>query len=151
MITQDVIATGDELLAEVHLKIATARVVLIQGLGDQPLRLCLSARNDPFKMWARLRDKHTVCNTATRVQLQTPLARMVYFGQMMQDFIEAFEHIFNRLSSMGSQVPAQLQVAMFLVSFTDKNTSKFGHSMASLQSKHDNLDSETATARLLQE
>lgn len=110
MIMEDVIGTGDELSAEVQLKIATTRAVLIQGLGDRPLWLCLSARTDPVKTWSRLRDRYAVSNTATRVQLQARLARMVYSGQMMQDFIDPFEEIFNRLSSMGSQVPVSTVV-----------------------------------------
>ena len=102
-------------------------------------------------MWQRLKDRYAVSNTATRVQLQSKLSRMLYKNQSMQDFVDDFEEIFNRLSAMGSSVSEELQVAMFLSSFGDKNKSQFGSVIASLQTRQESLDWETATATLIQE
>ena len=35
-------------------EIATACAIIIQGLGEKPLRLCLADQNDPYRMWHRL-------------------------------------------------------------------------------------------------
>ena len=130
---------------------AIARAVLIQGMGDRPLRLCLSAKENPYRMWVRLRERYAVSNTATKVQMQSKLTRMSYTGQPMQDYIDAFEEIFNRLAAMESDVAEDLQVAMVLASFGDKNKSSFGHVLAALQTIQEKLDWETVTASLLQE
>ena len=52
---------------------------------------------------------------------------------------------------MKNDVAEDLQVAMLLASFGDKNFSPFGYTISTRQSIQDNLDWETATATLLQE
>ena len=78
VVETDVLTTDVPLTAEITKQVATARAVIIQGLGDRPLRLCLNFRNNPYKMWTRLRDRYAVSNTATRVQLHTKMSRMSY-------------------------------------------------------------------------
>lgn len=131
-------------------KISTACAIIIQGLGDKPLRLCLGERTDPFRMWKRLNDRYAVSNTATRVQLQSKLSKLSYTGQVMGDYVDSFEDIFNRLAGMNSPISEELQVAMFLSSLGDLNRSKFGHTISALQNVQDKLSWETAIARLLQ-
>lgn len=79
----------------------------------------MSPKEDPFGMWERLRERYAVSNTATNLKLQSRLVRMNYSRQPMQDYMEAFEEIFNRLAAMKSDVSEDLQVAMLLVSFGD--------------------------------
>lgn len=74
---------------ETQKAIATARATVIQGLGDRPLRLCLSERDNPHKMWLRLKNRYALSNTATRVQLQSKLSRMNYWNQPMSDFLDS--------------------------------------------------------------
>lgn len=82
---------------------ATARAVSIQGLGDPPLILCLSERENPHRMWLRLRDRYAVLNTASRAQLETKLSQMMYQGQSMSNYIDGCEEIFDRLAAKNSQ------------------------------------------------
>ena len=149
VIENDVLSEG-EVDTELQKKICSACAVIIQGLGDKPLRLCLADRSDPFKMWKRLRERYAVSNTATRVQLQSKLSKLLYAGQVMGDYVDLFEDIFNRLAGMDCPISEELQVAMFLSSFGDVNRSKFGHAISSLQNIQDSLPWETVTARLLQ-
>lgn len=149
--TQEDVLAGQALSEEVKKKVATARAVLIQGLGDRPLRMCLVARNDPFRMWKRLQDRYAVSNTATKVQLQAKLSRTSYKSESMQDYVDHFEETFNRLSAMGSEVAEDMQVAMLLASFGDKRSSPFGHVLSALQTRDTELDWETVTSTLLQE
>lgn len=69
----------------------------------------------------------------------------------MQDYLNAFEETFNRLGSVESVVTEDMQVAMLLASFGDKNRSPFVHAHSSLQRVHENLHWETETAMPLQE
>ena len=78
MIHADPLESPDSVDDDARQKIATARAVIIQGLGDRPLRLCLSVKENPFKMWSRLKERYAVSNTATKVQLQSRLSRMSY-------------------------------------------------------------------------
>ena len=140
-------APGEEVLKQISI----SRAVLIQGLGDGPLRLCLCVKYNPYKIWNRLKDRYAVSNTATRVQIQTKFSRMSYKGQSLQDYVDSYEEIFNHIAAMNSKVADDVQVAMLLASFGDKNRSTFGIAIASLQSMQESFDWETATAVLLQE
>lgn len=64
VLQSDVLDTETELTNEQKKHIATARAMLIQGIGDRPLRLCLSAKDNPQRMWVRLRERYAVSNTA---------------------------------------------------------------------------------------
>ena len=131
--------------------IASSRAIIIEGLGDRPLRLCLSEKENPYRMWIRLRERYAVSNTATKVQLQARLSRTTYQGQSMPDYIDGYEEIFNRLAAMNSAIPEYLQIAMLLASFGDKTQSIYGHVVASLQSIQEEVSWDTVTVRLLQE
>ena len=150
VVTVDLLSSA-EISDELSKKISKARAIIIQGLGDRPLRLCLSVKTDPYKMWSKLRDRYAVSNTATKVQLQTRLSSMSYQEQSMQDYVDTFEEIFNRLAAMQSEIAEDLQVAMLLASFGDKSKSLFGYLIASMQAVQESLDWETATANLIQE
>ena len=97
-------------------------------------------KDNPFKIWKRLNVRYVVTNTTTKVRLQTRLAPMSYEGQSMQDYVDAFKEILNRLTAMKSEIAEDLQVAMLLASFGDKNKSIFGYSIAALQTSQDELD-----------
>ena len=71
LIERDVLSGNNEPDEGTVKHISTARAVLIQGMGDRSMRLCLTVRENPFAMWSRLKDRYTVFNTATRLQLQT--------------------------------------------------------------------------------
>lgn len=67
MIEDDILGRNEEITVEIKQKVADARVTIILGLGDKPLKLCLPVKNDPFKMWARLKEKYDIANTAMKV------------------------------------------------------------------------------------
>lgn len=98
-----------------------------------------------------LQERYAVSNIVTRVQLQTKLSRMAYENQPMADFIDGYEEAFNRLAAMDSPVAEELQVAMLLSAFGDKNKSPFGQVVTSLQTMSGIVPWEVTNARLLQE
>lgn len=145
------VSAGLDVSAEDRKAVAQACAVLIQGLGYKPLRPCLVDRTNAFKMWKTLSERYSVVNVVTRVQLQTRLAKLSYQGQIMSDFVDSFEEIFNRLAAMNSLIDDSMQVAMSLASFGDRSQSPYGQVIALLQTMGGDLTWETVTSRLLQE
>lgn len=81
VVEADVIGNADAdvpLSDEIQKNVAKARAVIMQGLGDNPLRLCLNDRENPHAMWNLLKDRYAVVNVATKVQLHYQLARLSY-------------------------------------------------------------------------
>ena len=72
---------------EKKLQIATARSIVIQSLGDNLLRICLSKKHNPFRMWILLTDRYAVPNIATRFQIQSRFSNLRYGRQRRTDFI----------------------------------------------------------------
>ena len=59
----DVLNRTGEPNDEVRKQITTARAIVFQGLGDGPVRFCLSAKENHFQIWKRLKDRYAVSNT----------------------------------------------------------------------------------------
>lgn len=152
VLTDVVGAAGEnDLSDEQTLGVSEAISIIIQGLGDKPLRLCARTENNPFVMWTKLRERYHVSNVVTKVQLQTRLTKLRYASQIMSDFIDSFEEFFNRLAGMSSEIKEYMQIAMLLVSLGDKVHSQYGQVIASLQTIGETLTWETVSSRLLQE
>ena len=128
-----------DLLADESVKEETTKscamviAIVIQGLRYKPLRLCLGDKDNPFAMWKRLREHHSVSNLASRVKLQSKLARIQYNQKAIGDYIDGFEEILNRLAGIGSAISEDMQLAMVLSSFGDLNKSPFGSIISLLQ------------------
>lgn len=58
----------------------------------------------------------------------------------MDDYMDSVEEIFNHLAGMANTIAQDLQIAMLLAYFGDKNTSPFGHVLSSLQLIQEKLD-----------
>lgn len=135
----------------VSLRIAKARAVIMQGLGETPMRMCLGVKNNPFSMWKRLQERYAASNVETKVQLQSQLSRTRYRGQRMPDYITHFEGILNRLEMMQYIRSEYMQVTMLLASFGDKETSPFGNVINTIQGTEKAVSRDGAISRLMQE
>ena len=131
--------------------VAKASAVIMQGLGDNPLRLCLQERENPHAMWNLLKERYAVVNVATKVQLQYQMARLCYNNQAMSAYIDQFQTIFNKLAAIGSPVDDDTKVATLLASFGDKSKSPYGQLVTALQATDTAVSWNATTARLLQE
>ena len=154
VVETDVFGTSSETntLSENSKKtIAKARAVIMQGLGDNPLRLCLQERGNPDSMWKLLKDRYDVVNVATKVQLHYQLARLSYSNQTMSIYIDQFQTIFNKQAGIGSLLDEDTKVATLLASFGDNSESPYGQLVTALQTGENSVSWNTATARLLQE
>lgn len=73
VVTNNMLKEGTDKVSRSDLmtnSISTARFIIIQDLVDRLLRLCLSVKHNPFKMWTRLKGRTSVSSTAMQVQLQ---------------------------------------------------------------------------------
>lgn len=131
--------------------ITKARAIIIHGLENKPLRMCLPDKSNPFRMWMTLNERHAVSNIGTRVQLQSKLSLTAYRGQRMTEFIDDSESVFNHMVAMNSPVSEEPYVDMLLASLEEKHKSAYGHMVAVIHSSENSLKWETRTSRLLQE
>lgn len=102
-------------------------------------------------MWKRLMDPYAVTNVVTRAQLLTRLSKLSYRSQVMSDYIDNFEEIFNRLAGMEASMTEDMQVEIFMASFGDKGRFTYGQVIASFQTIEENISWEVVTYRMLQE
>ena len=154
VVATNVVGTADDdnpLAAETVLKVSKARALIMQGLDSKPLRICLSDKDNPYDMWSKLRERYAVSNISTQIQLQMKLNRLRYSDQVMTDFVDQFEEIFNRLEGMKCPYAESMQVAILLSAFGEKSKSSCGPVVAALQTTEGVLTWESVTARLLQE
>lgn len=62
--------TRDEIPEEFQSKLEEAFEIIVRGgLGDKPLRLCLTETKNPSVLFRKLKERYAVANVATRVQL----------------------------------------------------------------------------------
>ena len=111
---------------------AKSKATIMQGLGDNPLRVCLHERNNPYRMLKILNDRYVVVNVALTVQVQYQLSWLVYGNQKMTSFVDQFQTIFNRLAGINSAIPQDMQVANLLAISGDKSKLPFGHVVEAL-------------------
>ena len=122
VVENDIVGTADAsilLIEEVKKNVAKSRAVIMQGLGDNPLRLFLQERENPHIMWNILKERYAVVNVATKVQLHYQLDRLNYSNQTMSVYIDQFQTIFNKMAAVGSTVDDDTKVATLLASFGD--------------------------------
>ena len=154
VVENDVVGTADAstpLSEEVKKNVAKSRAVIMQGLGDNPLRLCLQERENPHVMWNLLEERYVVVNVATKVQIHYQLARLSHSNQTMSVYFDQFQTIFNKMAGVGSTVDNDTNVATRLAPFGDKSKSLYGKLVTALQTNGTVVSWNTATARLLQE
>lgn len=148
---------GDEevtsLPEETLKKLKKARLCVVSALGSRALRTVASHRMNPYVMYQKLEQRYATKSAASRVQLQTKLHRMHYeASQTMSEYIDELEELFLKLESMECPISDSFQVAILLSSFGNADDSPYGPVVSALQTLADeNLNWDTATARLLQE
>ena len=145
--------TFADLDADIRAKLLKAKLLLVQSLGDKPLRTVASERKNVFQMYQKLNERYASQNTATRVQLQTELYQNSFSkNQAMSEYVDEFESVFAQLEAMESPVPESMQIAILFASFSSTAESSYGAIITALQTLgDDDLSWERATARLLQQ
>lgn len=99
-----------------------ASVIIINALGDAPLRAVLEADEDPARMMKLLDARYACSRTVSRIAVQTQLFRMSYTGQNMSAYIDQYSSLFNQLEQMGKDaaIPESHKAPMLLASIDPK-------------------------------
>jgi gag-polypeptide of LTR copia-type len=117
--------TGVELLSSTSLaesaEFAAARkkaaAIIINGLGDKPLRVVVSHRRDPALMIFKLNERYASSTLSTCMSLISELYTLSYVrNKDMGEYVDTYTSLLNRLAAMNAPIPDALVVIMFLSS-----------------------------------
>ena len=94
-----------ELEAEARSRVLKTKSLLVQSLGDKPLRTVAGERKNAYQMYKKLQERYATQNTTTRDQLQTELYQKCFKKpKTMSKYVDEFESIFNQLDIMDNSV-----------------------------------------------
>lgn len=111
-----------EALAAHTKKVRKARAIIINSLGDKPLRAVQSA-TDPRDMMTKLVERYAASTTANKIAVLTNLIHTRYeSGKDMGEYLSEMESLFNKLAAMGLPLASEMQVAVLLVSLTSEES-----------------------------
>lgn len=99
-------------------KIRKARAIIINALGDKPLRVVQTATG-PKDMMEKLSERYAASTTANKIAVLTSLIHTRYDREKnMGEYLSEMESMFNKLAAMKLPIAPELQVAILLVSMT---------------------------------
>ncbi len=77
--------------------------IIVAALGDSPLRVCISKRNDPMAMLELLDKRYASSRASSRISTLTSVFSKKYTdSQSMGKYINEFEDLFAKLEMMGA-------------------------------------------------
>jgi gag-polypeptide of LTR copia-type len=123
--------------------------IIINGLGDKPLRVVVSRRRDPALMILKLNKRCASSTLSTRMSLIFELYTLSYVhNKDMGEYVDTYTSLLNRLAAMNAPIPDDLAVIMFLSSLQGH----FEATVAAIRSiSDDNLTWDDVTSRLIEE
>lgn len=130
-----------------------AAALLVNALGDSPLRVCSSSLDDPITMIELLDARYASDRAVSRISVLTSLYSKKYNSrENMAKYIDEFEVLFNQLEKMGNdtKVPESHKAPLLLSSMG--HDSQLESTVAALRLRDvDQLTWESVTADLIQE
>jgi hypothetical protein len=125
-----------------------AAAIIINGLGDKPLRSVSAHTKEPQAMVKRLRERYASTKLSTRMSLMAELQAMRYKTGDMAEYVDKYAALLDRLEAMNAKVPSDLAIIMFLHSMDGK----FEGTITALRTLGDDkLTWDDVTARLIEE
>ena len=125
-----------------------ASAIIINGIGDKPLRVIQNQVGDPQKMLQKLQERYASSRVATRMSLMGELQALTYNGRGdMAEYVDKYAALVSRLDAMGAGLQDELIMTMFLGSVSER----FPAIVAALRTMPDNLRWDDVTARLIEE
>ena len=83
-------------------------------------------------MWKRLHDRYATSSSATRIQVHTMLySKKLKPEENMENFIDGFESLFERLAAMEYGIEERMKVAILLAIFDGNN--EYDHIISALK------------------
>jgi gag-polypeptide of LTR copia-type len=125
-----------------------ATAIIINGIGDKPLRVVAGYMSNPKLMLQKLRERYASSNLSTRMSLMAELQSLRYKSGDMSDYVDRCSALLDRLESMDSKMPPELAIIMFMHSMNGK----YEATIAALRTLGDEkLTWEDVTTRLIEE
>jgi gag-polypeptide of LTR copia-type len=125
-----------------------AAAIIINGLGDKPLRVVSNYTKDPQVMLQKLRERYASTMLSTRMSLMSELHSLLYKSGDMGEYIDRYTRLLDGLELMAAKIPEEIASIMFLHSINGK----FEAIIADLRTMGDeNLTWDGVTAHLLEE
>ena len=97
-----------------------AAAIIINGLGDKPLRLVAAHIHDPKVMLEKLCERYAPSKLSTRMSLMAELQGYRYKAEDMSDYVDKYTLLLDRLEAINAKVPSELAIIMFLHSMNGK-------------------------------
>lgn len=97
--------------------------ILVQALGDAPLRVCMSHTKEPLKMLESLDTRYGSRRVSSRISQLTEVCQKRYTGQNMANYVDDFSRLFASLEQSGedAKVPDTLKVVILLASLRNQS------------------------------
>jgi hypothetical protein len=125
-----------------------AAAIIINGLGDKPLRVVAGDTKNPQVMLAKLRERYASTKLSTRMSLIAELHNLRYKNGDMGEYVDIYAALLDRLEAMNAKIPTELAIIMFLHSMNGK----FEATIAALKTmSDDSLTWNDVTARMIEE
>jgi hypothetical protein len=127
-----------------------AAAIIINGLGDKPLRVVVAHRKDPALTIIKLDKRYASSTLSTRISLISELCTLYYVrSKDMGEYVDTYKSLINRLEAMNAPFPGALAVIMFLSSLQGH----FEATVAAVLSLSDKeqLTWDDVTSRLIEE
>lgn len=131
-------------------KVRKAKSILVNALGDKPLRT-IQGCSTPAEMWWKLKDRYASTSITNQIQVMTTLMNLKYLvGKDMGDHISEMESYVSRLAQMSLELSEAMQVAILLVSL--QGIPEFAGTVAALKTMDLGVECWTkVTTRLIEE
>jgi hypothetical protein len=97
-----------------------AAAIIINGLGDKPLRVVASDTKEPKIMVQKLRERYASTKLSTRMSLLAELHNLRYKSGDMGEYVDKYAALLERLTAMAAEIPQELAIIMFLNSMQGK-------------------------------
>lgn len=112
-------------------KVRKARAIIVNALGDKPLR-AVQLCETPAEMWRKLYERYAGKTVANQLSVLTTLMNLkLERHQDVGDHVAELEGLVNRLAGMDMDITEPMQVAIFLVSLS--NLSEYASTVSSIK------------------
>ena len=117
--------SGDETPAQTEAKKAKAIMLLVNALGDTPLRAVMAEGADcPRKMWRKLESRYASTSETAHLTVATNIAnKKLAPGGNVMGYMAELDALYDRLESMGEVTSDRTKIAKLLTSVPDEYSS----------------------------
>ena len=91
-----------------------AAAIIINGLGDKPLRVVAGDIKNPQVMLLKLCERYASTKLSTRMSLTAELHNFRYKNGDMGENVDRYAALLDLLEAMDAKIPTELAIIMFL-------------------------------------